>query len=204
MTEFKLNPIENKGKRVLTTAQLAEAYGTTAKTITDNFNNNKNRYIEGKHYYCLTGDELKQFKNYTENFGIVNKRTPCLYLWTERGSLLHAKSINTDRAWEVHDFLVDNYFRVSEITSSHNEVLLQLVENRKVLERKIDALEKKVAAIDKKSEDIVDAIIVPGFKELYSKIENTSEKSDRNIIRSVTENVKLLGTYVDTLIKKIK
>ena len=204
MTEFKLNPIENKGKRVLTTAQLAEAYGTTAKTITDNFNNNKNRYIEGKHYYCLTGDELKQFKNYTENFGIVNKRTPCLYLWTERGSLLHAKSINTDRAWEVHDFLVDNYFRVSEITSSHNEVLLQLVENRKVLERKIDALEKKVAAIDKKSEDIVDAIIVPGFKELYSKIESTSEKFNRSIIRSVTENVKLLGTYIDILIKKIK
>ena len=80
----------------------------------------------------------------------------------------------------------------------------RIYEKLEVMERKMDTLEKKVATIDKKSEDIVDAIIVPGFKELYSKIENTSEKSDRNIIRSVTENVKLLGTYVDTLIKKIK
>ncbi|MDR1208858.1 MAG: hypothetical protein LBK41_00865 [Clostridiales bacterium] len=35
-----------------------------------------------------------------------------LYLWTERGALLHAKSLNTDKAWEVYDRLVETYFRV--------------------------------------------------------------------------------------------
>ena len=38
MNDFKITPIEQEGQRVLTIAQLAEAYGTTTKTITDNFN----------------------------------------------------------------------------------------------------------------------------------------------------------------------
>ena len=28
-----------------------------------------------------------------------------LYLWTEKGALLHAKSLNNDKAWEVYDWL---------------------------------------------------------------------------------------------------
>lgn len=114
MNDFKLTPIENDGKRVLTTAQLAEGYGTYTKTITDNFSNNKKRYIEGKHFYCLKGDELKVFKSKTENFGFAPNLNK-LYLWTEKGALLHAKSLNTDKAWEVYDFLVENYFRIQQL-----------------------------------------------------------------------------------------
>ena len=28
--------------------------------------------------------------------------------------MLHAKSLNTDKAWEVYEFLVDSYFRKAE------------------------------------------------------------------------------------------
>ena len=42
------------------------------------------------------------------------KYAKSLYLWTEKGALLHAKSLNTDKAWEVYDYLVDFYFRVKE------------------------------------------------------------------------------------------
>ena len=178
MTEFKLNPIENKGKRVLTTAQLAEAYGTDSKVISYNFNHNKSRYIEGKHYYCLTGAEKRDFCNRHEIHD--GSKATVFYLWTERGSLLHAKSINTDRAWEVHDFLVDNYFRVSEITSSHNEVLLQILEKIEVLERKIDALEKnsesrtdKITSAFKESVvNITNHILVPCFSSIYEIFRN--------------------------------
>ena len=41
--------------------------------------------------------------------GYPNKAN-ILYLWTEKGALLHAKSLNTDKAWEVYDYLVDFYF----------------------------------------------------------------------------------------------
>ncbi|MDE6781186.1 MAG: ORF6N domain-containing protein [Ruminococcus sp.] len=58
MEKFNLTPIENERKKVLTTAQLAEAYGTYSRIISNNFNRNKERYIEGVHFYRLTGDDL--------------------------------------------------------------------------------------------------------------------------------------------------
>lgn len=49
------------------------------------------------------------FINRLENHdGSKNAKT--LYLWTEKGAFLHAKSLNTDKAWEVYDRLVDTYF----------------------------------------------------------------------------------------------
>lgn len=104
--------IEQDGQRVLTTAQLAEAYGADAIEVSHNFTNNKSRYTEGKHFYCLTGDALRAFKRECENLSIaIPKNVNRFYLWTERGALLHAKSLNTDKAWEVYDFLVEHYFR---------------------------------------------------------------------------------------------
>lgn len=104
--------IERAGERVLTTAQLAEAYETDVKEISYNFSNNKNRYVEGKHFYCLTRDALRKFKRDSVISGIaIPKNVNRYYLWTERGALLHAKSLNTDKAWAVYDFLVEHYFR---------------------------------------------------------------------------------------------
>lgn len=100
--------IEQNGQRVLTTRTLAEMYGTSTQRISHNFNQNKKRYMEGKHFYYLTGESLKEFA--VSNLDTANKGGK-LYLWTERGALLHAKSLNTDKAWEVYEFLVEHYFR---------------------------------------------------------------------------------------------
>lgn len=109
----KLQTIEVKGQRVLTTKQIAEAYGTTRKIISHNFLYNREKYIAGKHYIELSGEELKDFKNCLE-FQDSSKYAHTLYLWTEKGALLHAKSLNTDKAWEVYDYLVDFYFRANQ------------------------------------------------------------------------------------------
>ena len=66
-----IQKVEYNGIIVLTTQQIAEAYGTEGKVILNNFNNNKDRYIEGKHYICLIGDELRDFKNHSLNLGIA-------------------------------------------------------------------------------------------------------------------------------------
>ena len=57
-----LKVTEYRCQRVLTTQQIAEAYGTDTQIITNNFNRNRDRYQEGKHFVCLTGDELRTFK----------------------------------------------------------------------------------------------------------------------------------------------
>lgn len=102
--------LEYKGKRVLTTPQLADCYGVTSQMITNNFNNNKGKYTEGIHYLFLEDKEKLDFLNLTKiRLGSL-KNAKRLYLWSERGVLLHAKSLNTERAWQVYERLIDSYF----------------------------------------------------------------------------------------------
>lgn len=105
--------IELKGVRVLTTRQLAQCYDSDSETLKNNFTYNRKRFVEGKHYIPLEGAELKKFKARYEIHTNL-KYARILYFWTEKGALLHAKSLNTDKAWEVYDYLVDYYFRAEE------------------------------------------------------------------------------------------
>lgn len=109
LTAIKYNSI-----KVLTTKQLAEAYGVKMDIIGYNFRYNKSRYTEGKHYIMLEGQELRKFKSTNVEIQRSLPRISKLYLWTEKGALLHAKSLNTDKAWQVYDYLVDFYFRAKE------------------------------------------------------------------------------------------
>lgn len=133
-----LVPVEYKNQRILTTGQLAEAYETESKVISNNFNRNKNRYGIGKHYFCLEGEDKREFVN-RHQIEDGSKNAQVIYLWTEKGALLHAKSLNTDRAWEAYDLLVDSYFRMMEeqkiIEELSPEIRLLLglgIEQRKV------------------------------------------------------------------------
>ena len=83
--------VEHSGERVPTTEQLAEAYGCTARNINDNFNNNRERFEAGKHFYCLEGEDLSAFKHDPENIGLVASNASHLYLWTKRGAARHSK-----------------------------------------------------------------------------------------------------------------
>ncbi len=112
-----LQILEQNRQRVLTTAQLAGAYGTDERRISENFNRNRDRYTVGKHYFCLEGEELKHFGDHYANCVSVDRASK-LYLWTEKGALLHAKSLNTDRAWEVYVQLVDDYYRLVKASAS--------------------------------------------------------------------------------------
>ena len=114
---FYSNPLESitrieyRGQLTLTTAQLALFYECNTKQLRQNFNNNRERFIEGKHFFKLEGDELTILKNCVENFDtVITPRTSSLYLWTKRGAARHAKMLSTDRAWEVFEKLEDTYF----------------------------------------------------------------------------------------------
>jgi len=104
-----------KDNNVVTTKQLAEFYGVEAEKLKYNFNYNKGRYKDGKHYYKLEGEELKEFKDKVGISNLVESNAKILYLWTEEGALYHAKSLNTKKAWEVFEMLVKTYFQVKEI-----------------------------------------------------------------------------------------
>lgn len=109
------------GIRVLTTQQVSAMYGTNRQTISYNFNYNKSKFKEGKHYIVLSGKALRDFKGCHENLDNL-KYSHIAYLWTEKGALLHAKSLNTDKAWKAYDYLVDFYFRAKEVKKEEKPI----------------------------------------------------------------------------------
>ena len=146
----ELQVIERENQRVLTTAQIAEQYGTDAKAISKNFTRNESRYVEGKHYYCLTGDTLREFKA-NHQIDDLRPNTNKYYLWTEKGALLHAKSLNTDKAWQAYEFLVDNYFEAKKEqplpAMSQMEMIAAIASNAAELEKKQRELERRMDLI---------------------------------------------------------
>jgi phage antirepressor YoqD-like protein len=105
--------IEHNNERVLTTEQLAQAYGCDISNIQDNYRKNQSRFEEGTHFFKLDGDELKEFKSrLPENFRSAMKFAPIIMLWTRRGASRHSKMLGTDKAWEMFDALEENYFNL--------------------------------------------------------------------------------------------
>lgn len=111
----KLVPIKWKNQIVMTTNTLAECFEVHNETIKRNFNRHKEHFIEGKHYYYLEGEELKEFKNIVSICCHVCINAPRLYLWTERGVARHAKILTNDIAWDIYEKLEDTYFKVQEM-----------------------------------------------------------------------------------------
>ncbi|OCJ22807.1 ORF6N domain-containing protein [Serratia sp. 14-2641] len=104
-----LQIIEYRGQRVATTEQLAVGYGATEQMITNNFNRNKTRFVDGKHYFKLRGEEVEILRNSFSGVQISSKARS-LTLWTERGAANHAKILETDQAWEYYNDLTEFYF----------------------------------------------------------------------------------------------
>jgi hypothetical protein len=138
----QLKVIENKGQRVLTTAQLAESYGATAKHISYNFNRNAGRYKEGKHFFKLIGDQKLEFVNRHEiQDGLIN--AAAVYLWTEKGAWLHAKSLNTDKAWDAYEKLIDDYYEIKRPMSIEDMIITQ-AESVKEVKKEVADIKKVV------------------------------------------------------------
>lgn len=159
-----LQVIEHQSQRVLLTQQLAESYGTDNKSISYNFNHNKERYQEGKHYFLLQGNDLKAFREIHDLPNNLNK----VYLWTERGAFLHAKSLNTDKAWEVYDSLVEHYFKSREeekvsLPSDPMEILKLVFQDQTQTNEKVEKHDQRIAELEN------NALLTPGQYNYLSK-----------------------------------
>lgn len=147
--------VEWGGQVVITTAQLAEVYGSTADNISDNFNRNKDRFTPGKHYIMLEGENLREFKNYSAESGLVSKNARQLYLWTRRGASRHCKILGTDKAWEQFDYLEENYFdrqdqKPPQLPQTTMELLELHYKALKEVDNKVGKAEERITALDKK------------------------------------------------------
>lgn len=193
-----LQKVEFNGTLVLTTQQIAEAYGTTADTITRNFNRNKERYENGKHYIALEGEEKNDFLNLGQfDRGMKNAKT--LYLWTQKGAFLHAKSLNTDKAWDVYDTLVDEYFQKRDelaLSGISKELQAVIVVDKRVtqVEKKVDIVRQELERLEFdlpilpiEADRITEAVRKRGVDILGGKGSNAYQ--DRSIRQRVYSNI---------------
>ncbi|EIH4193195.1 ORF6N domain-containing protein [Escherichia coli] len=114
-----LSPITHNQIPVITTELLAQLYCTEINNIKVNYTRNSERFVEGKHFFKVVGDELKILRVTLSNSqnlqpslrGLqISPKARSLILWTERGAARHAKMLETDQAWEVFEKLEDCYF----------------------------------------------------------------------------------------------
>lgn len=168
--------VEIRGIRVLTTKQIAKAYGTDTDILKNNFTYNRKRFVEGKHFISIAGAELKAFKAKYEIHTNL-KFAKILYLWTEKGALLHAKSLNTDKAWEVYDYLVDFYFRAKE-QPVVKETKPEPIKSQPAMMTVVDAPEnpKILNAMEKIQEDLICMKVLINDCKLYLSEETYKER----------------------------
>lgn len=200
---MKLIPIEHKAQRVLTTQQLAESYETTSRRISENFNSNKERYQEGKHFFCLEGNALKEFRANTEIADLPSNLNK-FYLWTEKGALLHAKSLATDKAWEVYDQLVETYFKAKDLQyqlhnlSGENLIALAVIEAQKVLEQKEATI--KILSLENKQNEQIIGELKPKADYLDSILKNKGLVT----ITQIAKDYGMTGTEMNDLLHELK
>ena len=90
----------------------------------------------------MEDDEKREFVDHHQ-IDDGSKKASKLYLWTEKGAFLHAKSLNTDMAWEVYDRLVDNYFEKPKAVPMTTDQKIQLLAQGNVeLTERIDKVDK--------------------------------------------------------------
>lgn len=113
-----ITPTVHQNTPVIITELLAKLYATDSVRIRQNYSRNEERFIAGKLYFLLEGDELREFKHrVSQRYSVkIARNVRSLILWTERGAARHAKMLETDQAWEVFEKLEDSYFNKKELT----------------------------------------------------------------------------------------
>lgn len=205
MDELKV--LEYRNIRVLTTQQLAEAYEADAQIITNNFNRNKERYQEGKHFIALIGEEKADFINKNQNDFSSFWKAKAIYLWTEKGAFLHAKSLNTDKAWEVYDHLVDNYFEAKkpltqlEILQQSVEVLNRHDREIRQIDTRMDKLEYDIPMYGSEADELSSHVKRKGVSVLGGKQSEAYKDTEirAKVYRDIYDQIKReFGIYDDS------
>lgn len=160
-----LQIIEYRGQRVVTNEQLAAGYGTDVANIKMNYSRNADRFVEGKHFFKVTGEELANLR-VTFSYLQISSKTRSLMLWTERGAANHAKMLETDQAWSYHEDLVESYFTQRNATAlpvSRKELALMVIEAEERAEA--TALENKIlnATVESLEKHFTKGMTIPAF-----------------------------------------
>lgn len=145
-----------------------------------NYSRNADRFVEGKHFFKVTGKELANLR-VSFSYLQISTKTRSLMLWTERGAANHAKMLETDQAWGYHEDLVEFYFtQRNAITApaaiGRKELALMVIEAEERAEAA--ALENKTlnATVESLAKHFTKGMTIPAFCKALNGV-NVSKMS---------------------------
>ena len=143
-----------RGQRVVSTETLAEGYGTEATNIRTNLSAHKHRFVEGEHYFIISGEELADLRVSNPDAQISSK-VRSMAFYTERGASRMSKIVDTDEAWDFFGKLENAYFHPAQMQpKTQNEIIAAMALANVDQERRINHVESKVDEVAETIENI--------------------------------------------------
>ena len=150
---IEVQPVEFRGQRVLTFAQIDKLHGRPEGTARKRFNDNESRMTADEDFYRVDYSQMSVFRT----FGIdVPPRG--LTVVTESGYLLLVKSFTDDLAWAVQKELVKVYFRAKAL--EHLDTLIP---------SEVQTLHE---IIDRKAASVGAELRSKAYSEIYTRLQN--------------------------------
>lgn len=101
-----------EGKKAMLVRDIASIHGKELRQINQAINMNQKRFKNGIDIVDLL-NQSDGFRKFAEENGLIgSNRTQHVYLLSERGYAKLLKIMDNDKAWDIYDELVDNYFNM--------------------------------------------------------------------------------------------
>ncbi|KRK39983.1 ORF6N domain-containing protein [Loigolactobacillus bifermentans] len=159
-------------KKAMTAKDIAQIHSKDVRYINKLINQNRRRFKDGVDVIDLlsSSDELREFAE--QNGLIGSNRTEHVYILSERGYSKLLKILEDDKAWEVYDQLVDNYFNQRQAIRENQPALvagkrLEIME-KNAATRKANLLYKIAMATE--SETSSQTLLASAAKELTGEM----------------------------------
>lgn len=180
--KFEFTGIEGgfgEGKKAMLAKDVALIHGKELRQINQAINMNQKRFKNGIDIVDLL-NQSDGFRKFAEENGLIgSNRTQHVYLLSERGYAKLLKIMDDDKAWDIYDELVDNYFNMRVAIKENNPAIVNQ-ERLKIMKdnsatRKANILYKiamatesnssKQALLAKAAETITGEMTIPIMKE---------------------------------------
>lgn len=193
-------------KKSMTVKDIANIHGTTVKRVNELINRNRNQFIDG-----VDVIDLKSNQNFKVVLNDLNFSTKTIsnsnhiYLCSERGYLKLLKIMDDDKAWDIYNDIVDNYFNM-RVAIKENKPSLVQQERLKIMKdnaatRKANLLFK--IAMESGSESSKQMMLARAAKELTGEMVLPVMQEKYYSATEVGKKIGLNRTQVGTIANRI-
>lgn len=150
-----------KNKKAMLVKDIARIHGRENREINELINRNINRFRNDIDLIDVL-NRSERFRNLAlENGWIGSNRTQHVYLLSERGYAKLLKILDDDKAWDIYDELVDNYFNMRKTIKNDVSIFDELSPDLQMFKKIFDNAarnELELKRVDQKLDNITEIV----------------------------------------------